>query len=147
MRSKILYAVAVAVAFTMLQGSANAYAKFKDPGQVNAQKLEKKLWSEVKKQNWDAVQTMLAPGYQSVYVEGITDRSQALDQLKKLSLGKYKLSKFKVTKSGDTQIITYEAKAEETINGKRVTSTTPRVSVWQMTPQGWQQISHANLNH
>jgi len=147
MRSKILYAVAVAVAFTMVQGNANAYAKFKDPGQVNAQKLEKKLWSEVKKQNWDAVQTMLAPSYQSVYVNGTLDRNNALGQLKKLELGKYKLSNFKTTKSGDTQVITYDAKAEETINGKRVISTTPRVSVWQMTPDGWQQISHANLNH
>lgn len=147
MRSKILSVVAIAVALAMFQGSAHAYAKFKDPGQVNAQKMEKKLWSEVKKQNWDAVQTMLAPSYQSVFINGTADRDQAISQLKKLELGKYKLSNFKVTKSGDTQIITYDAKAEETINGKRVLSTTPRVSVWQMTPQGWQQISHANLNH
>lgn len=142
----LLYATALLVAMLALQGSA--HAKYREPGVVDAKKLERKLWSEVKKRNWQALDPMFSPAFQGVYVTGVNNsKSDAMSMLKNIDLGQYHLSNFKVTKTGDTQIVTYKAKAEETINNKRVISTTPRVSVWQMTPNGWQLISHTNLNH
>jgi len=142
----LLTVAALSIALLTLQGSA--HAKFKDPGMVDAKKLEKKLWSEVKKQNWQAVDQLVSPAFQGAYVGGVNDtKSDEISMLKKIDLGKYHLSDFNVTKTGDIQIVTYKAKSEETINNQRIISTTPRVSVWQMTPKGWQVISHTNLSH
>ena len=147
----MLYVVALSLALLAPQGSVYAaeYASLaKEQGVVNAKKLEKKLWSEVKKQNWQAVSQFFSPAFQGAYIDGINEnKSEALSMFKKIDLGQYQLSDFHVTKTGDTQIVTYRAKSEETINNKRILSTTPRVSVWQMTPNGWQVISHTNLSH
>lgn len=125
----------------------NVQAKYKDPGMVDGKKLEKKFWSEMQKKNWQAVDTMMAPGFQSVHMDGSRDKAGEIALIKNLQLDHYKLSNFKVTKNGDTQVVSYTAAAPEKIDNKKLSKMmTPRLSVWKMTSDGWQMVSHSNLN-
>ena len=74
------------------------------------------------------------------------NRQQQIELIKKLNLGKYELSKFKVTRSGPVLVVTYIATAPQTIKGKRISGVPARrLSVFLKTKDGWRWIAHANL--
>ncbi len=111
------------------------------------EKLERQIWTEIVAQNWQAVEGMIAPCFQSVHPDGARDRAAEMELMKKLKPGKPVFSNFKVTENGDTLIVTYMVAIPETIHAERLSDKpAARVSVWQKTGQGWQWITHANLN-
>ena len=114
---------------------------------ISGEKLVREIWAEIKAQNWPVVESKIAPQFQSVHTDGARNREVQIKLLKNLNLGEYELSDFKTTRNGSIIIVTYSAVAEETINGKKVSSKpTMRLSVWLKTESGWQWIAHANLS-
>ncbi|MDO8526064.1 MAG: nuclear transport factor 2 family protein [Deltaproteobacteria bacterium] len=116
--------------------------------QVDGKKLEKQFWTNLQTKNWQAIDTALAPGFQSIHTDGTRTRDQELSLMKNLKINKYKLNKFDVTESkdGDTMVISYKATTKETIDNNRLaTRESPRMSVWHKTDTGWKMISHTNV--
>lgn len=84
------------------------------------EELIRELWSNIKVCNMSVLEKKIAPGFQSVHENGARDREEELKLLKKLNLGEYTLSNFKVTHVGPVIIVSYFASAQETIEGKRL---------------------------
>ena len=114
---------------------------------LEGENLYRQFLSAIAGQNWSAVEAMIAPSFQSVHSDGIRDRIAELALIKGVNLGTYTLHDFKVTKADNHLIVTSWISIEETIDGERLsTKSSPRLSVWDKNPNGWQLIALANLN-
>jgi hypothetical protein len=110
------------------------------------EQLETQMWKYLKANDIENIEKMIAKGFQSIHEFGANNRAEELELIKKLDLGKYKLTNFKVSQNGPVIVVTYFVSVEETIKGKRLTKEpAPRLSVFLKTPEGWKWISHANL--
>ena len=111
------------------------------------EKLVRQLWADMKAKNIEALEKMIARGFQSVHEDGARDRAEEIRLVKGLNLGDYTLSDFKVTRNGPVIVVTYFVSVPETIDGKRLSiKPAARLSAWLKTGIGWQWIAHANLN-
>lgn len=110
--------------------------------------LERQMWMDIKTKDWVSVQSRISPEFQSIHPDGIRNREQEIQLIKKLDIGDYTFSDFRVTDSEDTLIITYTINVSETIDKERLPAkASPRLSVWQMTDGSWQWIVHANARN
>lgn len=111
------------------------------------EKLERQFWADIKNVNFRALETKLAPEFQSVHSDGIRNRVGELELIKNLDLGDFTLNDFRVTQQGDTTIVTYSVSADETIDDRRLSHrASPRLSVWRKNQGEWQLLAHVNLN-
>jgi len=124
------------LAFAVFLGVCQARAGEMSEGE----KLEMKMWKAVMDGDNAAIESMVAPGFQSVHEDGARDRAGELKLLEGLDPAEVKLSNFKVTEQGGVIIVTYDVSVSETIGGKKLpdTAPSPRLSVWLETPFGWQ---------
>ena len=114
---------------------------------LEGENLYRQFLSAIAGQNWSAVEAMISPSFQSVHSDGTRDRIAELALIKGIDLGTYTLHDFKVTKANNHLVVTCLISIEETIDGERLsTKSSPRLSVWGKTPNGWQMIALANLN-
>jgi hypothetical protein len=114
---------------------------------LEGENLYRQFISEIVGQNWLAVEAMISPSFQSVHSDGARDQVAELVLIKDINLGAYTLHDFKVTKANNYLIVTSWISIEETINSERLsTKSSPRLSVWDKTPNGWQLIALANFN-
>jgi len=112
----------------------------------DGEKMERKMWEDIKAKNWEAVEGKIAEGFQSVHVDGARDRAGEITLIKKLGVGQVALSEFKSTMNDDNIVVTYMISAQESIDLERLpTKRAPRLSVWKKGASGWQWICHANL--
>jgi hypothetical protein len=112
----------------------------------DGEKMEKQIWEDFKAKNWQAVESKIADGFQSVHPDGVRDRAGEISLIKSLNVGQTALSDLKSTANGDNIVVTYMISAQETIDLERLpTKPAPRLSVWKKGASGWQWISHANL--
>ena len=112
----------------------------------DGEKMERKMWEDIKAKNWEAVEAKIAEGFQSVHVDGARDRAGEITLIKKLGVGQVALSEFKSTMNDDNIVVTYMISARESIDLERLpTKPAPRLSVWKKGASGWQWICHANL--
>ncbi len=111
------------------------------------EKLVRQLWADIKAGNVESLETMTAPGFQSIHEDGSRNRKEELKLIKRANLGKYTLTNLKVTQNGPVITVTYFVSVEETIKGKRLPATKPaaRLSAWLKNDSGWKWIIHANL--
>ena len=117
-----------------------------DGDQALGEKIVRQLWADVKASDSNALEKWIAAGYQFVDRDRVRDRRQEIEAMKGLNLGTYELSKFNVTRNGPTMVVTYAAKAPQTIDGKRLSGETARrLSVFLQTETGWQLIAHASF--
>ena len=101
---------------------------------------------DIKAKNWNAVESRIADGFQSVHPDGPRDRAGEIALLKKMNMGDFTLSNFKSTVIGDNIVVTFTMTAAQTIDGKQLPPKPAyRLSVWKKGASGWQWISHANL--
>jgi len=113
----------------------------------DGEKMEKQIWEDIKAKNWEAVESKIAEGFQSVHPDGARDRANEISLIKNLNVGQVAFNDFRSTMSGDNIVVTYMISVQETIDLEQLpTKPTPRMSVWQKGTQGWQWICHANLN-
>ena len=112
----------------------------------DGEKMEKQMWEDIKAKNWEAVESKIAEGFQSVHPDGARDRAGEISLIKNLDVGQVGLSDLKSTVNGDNIVVTYMISAQETIDLERLpTKPAPRLSVWKKGASGWQWICHANL--
>ncbi len=112
----------------------------------DGEKMEKQIWEDIKAKNWEAVESKIADGFQSVHPDGARDRAAEISLIKNLNVGETALSYLKSTVNGDNIVVTYMISAQETIDLERLpTKPAPRLSVWKQGASGWQWICHANL--
>jgi hypothetical protein len=138
----------IGIALCAVIVASGVCAAFADDTMSEGEKLERKMWSMIMAGDMAAVESMIAPGFQSVHEDGARDRDGELALLKALDPVKVQFSDFKVTEQGDALIVTYGVSVSESIAGQKLSNTapSPRQSVWLKTASGWQWIAHANLN-
>jgi hypothetical protein len=128
--------------------AASVYSRPQTPfaGASEGEKLERQMSADIKAKNWNAVESRIAEGFQSVHPDGARDRAGEIALLKRMNLGEFTLSNFKSTTIGDNIVVTFTMTVAETIDGKRLPAKPAyRLSVWKKADSGWQWISHANL--
>ena len=114
---------------------------------LEGENLYRQFLNAIAGQNWSAVEAIISPSFQSVHSDGARDRIAELALIKGIDLGTYTLHDFKVTKANNHLVVTCWISIEETIDGERLsTKSSPRLSVWDKNPNGWQLIALANLN-
>ena len=126
---------------------ASVYAQ--DTGNIQAvgEKLTRNFWAQMKATNIPELEKLLAPGFQSVHVDGPRDRAGELTLVKNIHLGEYTLKNFKTTQAGSTLITTFSVSTNEMIDGKSVPKKpAERIEVWSKTASDWELIAYANLN-
>ncbi len=112
----------------------------------DGEKMERQIWEDIKAKNWQAMESKIGEGFQSVHVDGPRDRAGEITLIKKLDVGQVVLSDFRSTVNGDNMVVTYMISAQESIDLERLpTKPAPRLSVWKKGASGWQWICHANL--
>ena len=105
------------------------------------------MWEDIKAKNWNAVESKIAAGFQSVHPDGARDRASEMSLIKNLNVRQLEFNDFRSTMSGDNIVVTYMISVQETIDLEQLpTKPTPRMSVWKKGTQGSQWICHANLN-
>ena len=110
------------------------------------EELLNQLWTDLKASDVDAIEKYISPEYQSVHEDGARNREEELELVKNLKLGDYTLTDIKITENDSMIVVTYFVSVEETIAGKKLSSTpAARLSAWQKTDEGWMWIIHANL--
>jgi hypothetical protein len=93
--------------------------------------------ADIKAKNWQAVQSRIAEGFQSVHPDGVRDRAAEIALLKKMNFGDFTLSDFKSTTIGDNIVVTFTMSVAETIDGKRLPAKPAyRLSVWKKERTG-----------
>jgi hypothetical protein len=116
------------------------------PSPAEGEKLERQMAADIKAKNWNAVESRIANGFQSVHPDGPRDRAGEIALLKQMNFGDFTLSNFKSTVIGDNIVVTFTMTVAQTIDGKRLPPKPAyRLSVWKKGAAGWQWISHANL--
>ena len=110
------------------------------------EKLVEDLFAAIKERNWDKLDNMIHPAFQSVHHDGARNRGQFIQLLKGLNLGNYSLSKFQITMSDCMLVVSYVVIAEELIDGKKTLSEPScRLSVFHETNEGWKWVAHASF--
>lgn len=111
------------------------------------ERLEREMWEDMKSFNLQALESKIAPEFQSIHPDGSRNKTGELELIKNLNLRHFSLSNFKITESGDMLIVTYLVSAPETIDERRLSSKpAPRMSIWKKKDGQWQWIAHANLH-
>lgn len=136
--------IAVLAVFLLLPLTAQAAEK-QDQTKIRGEFLVRAFWSMVKNGDRAALTKLLAPGFQSLHVDGPRSLAQEMDLLMKVNIGPYRLSDFRTTRVGDALVVTYRVSVDETIKGQRLKGrAAPRMSVFVKTPAGWRMAAHAN---
>jgi hypothetical protein len=133
MIKKILFAV-------ILLANLSLYAETSQ-GEI----LEKQVWQYIKDQKWDDLSKKMAPYFQSGYFDGTQNKEQYLKHLMTLKPSDYHMYNFHVTEGPALMVVAYNMGISETIEGKRISSDSVRLSVWQNNNGNWQWIAHAFL--
>jgi hypothetical protein len=109
------------------------------PEASQGEKLEREMAADIKAKNWNAVESRIADGFQSVHPDGPRDRAGEIALLKKMNLGDFTLSNFKSTVVGDNIVVTFTMTVAQTIDGKQLPPKPAyRLSVWKKGAGGWQ---------
>lgn len=142
-RTAVLVAVVIVAVASF---NFDAAAKTMDP-EVQGRELVKTIWAFMRAKSFDKLEKMMAPGFQSVHDDGARDRAAEIALIKRLDMGKVRITDIKVTGSGSALITTYNVATEETIESNRLPKKpAPRLSIFVKTDDGWKWAAHANLN-
>jgi len=110
------------------------------------EQLVRQFWEAIRTEDAEALEAILAPGFQSVHQDGARDRAGELALCAGIDIDEYTLTDFVTTRQGATIVVTFMASVEETLDGVR-TTTVPaaRMAVFLMTEDGWRMVAYANL--
>lgn len=128
----------------LLLGGLSFAAAAAEP--MTGERLVRQLWGNIHLGNYEAVEQVLAPGFQAVDVRGVRNREQEVQYLRGLKISEYALSDVVVTENGPVAVVSYRISFKGTLDGKPVTlRAVPRLSVFVKNGETWQWTAHANL--
>src|SRR5207245_10515549 len=81
----------------------------------DGEKMEKQMWEDIKAKNWEAVESKIAEGFQSVHPDGARDRANEISLIKNLNVGQVAFNDFRSTMSGANIVVTYMISVQEMI--------------------------------
>jgi ketosteroid isomerase-like protein len=135
----------LALALTVTRAAPAAEPSGADDKALGRQQVER-LWAAFAMPDLDALDQFVAPGFQSLHEDGARDWTEERKLVAELKLTPYVLFDYKVTRSGDVLVVSYQCKVGETIEDARLAmASTPRLDVFQQTPAGWKLLSHVNV--
>src|SRR5712692_2072685 len=106
---------------------------------------EKAAWQAFKDKKSDEFNKLLSPNFMAVYSDGIYNKQQEIDSMKKWDMKSFALSDFNlVMTDADTAVVTYNVKVEGTMEGKDASGNYNAGSIWQMKKGEWHPIFHTN---
>ena len=143
---KMLFKVLLGVIFITCQFAYAQGADYKTTGE----NLERSLFKTVADQDWQSLQNMTSPEFQSLNADKIrTNVADALAYIKSLRFKSYDITDVAVTQSadGNTLVVTYYVNYKETVGGHpQAGKKTKNLSVWQKVNGQWQWVAHAVLD-
>ena len=106
--------------------------------------VDREIWETVKAKNWDGFAAHLADEAVTITQDGISDKAQSLEGIKKLDLTEYTLSDTKVVKlDADAAVLTYTVKTKATYEGKPLPDTPSRdTTVFVKRGGKWLAVAH-----
>ena len=125
----------------------SAYAQPTLNYRAEGERLERLWWDQQKNQDIAGLTKIMSPAFQSINTKGAQDLALNMAIIKAEKLGNYELANIKVTQAQDNLIVSYQIKVPENYLGKKMSPKLHyRLDVWVKNNDGWQIISHANLN-
>ncbi len=125
----------------------SAFAQSAFNPQAEGERLERLWWDQQKNQDIAGLTKIMSPAFQSINTKGAQDLALNMAIIKAEKLGNYELANIKVTQAQDNLIVSYQIKVPENYLGKKMSPKLHyRLDVWTKNNDGWQIISHANLN-
>jgi len=73
---------------------------------IDAEKMEKQMWEDIKAKNWKAVESKIADGFQSVHPDGARNPANEISLIKNLKIGQIEFNDFRSTTNGDNIVVT-----------------------------------------
>ncbi|MCE7506886.1 nuclear transport factor 2 family protein [Polynucleobacter sp. IMCC30063] len=144
-RALILIAILMSLMAVPMLGQAQVITAAN--AQVEAEKLERLWWDQVKNGDMQGLEKTVSPNYQQVLNIGAQNKAAWMEIIKKAKIREYALSSLKATYSENALIVSYAIATKEIIDGKELSRKPQyRLDVWQKSAAGWQVIAHANLN-
>jgi hypothetical protein len=70
--------------------------------EVDGEALVKQVWEAMKSSDMDFIESILAPGFQSIHQDGARTRDEQVELIKALNMGEYVLDNFKITQNENT---------------------------------------------
>lgn len=126
---------------------SSAFAQPTFNPQTEGERLERLWWDQQKNQDIAGLTKIMSPAFQSINTKGAQDLALNMAIIKAEKLGNYELANIKVTQAHDNLIVSYQIKVPENYMGKKMSAKLHyRLDVWVKNNDGWQIISHANLN-
>jgi hypothetical protein len=103
-------------------------------------------WAGFAKPDLEALDEMVAPGFQSLHEDGSRDWLQERQLVAELKVTPYVLSDYKVTRGGDVLLVSYQCRVGETIATARLAKErTPRMDVFVQIDGEWKLLPHVNV--
>jgi hypothetical protein len=116
------------------------------PDKAAIEAKEKAAWQAFKDKKSDEFKKLLSTNFMAVYSDGIYNKEQEIDSMKKWDMKSFALSDFTlVMTDADTALVTYHVKMEGTSEGKDMSGDYNCGSVWQMKKGEWHPIFHTNM--
>ena len=116
------------------------------PDQDAMMTKEKAAWQAFKDKKTDEFTKLLSSNFMAVYADGIFNKQQEIDSMKKWDMRSFAFSDFNlVMTDADTALVTYQVKVEATVEGKDASGTYNAGSIWQMKNGEWHPIFHTNV--
>lgn len=144
MRKSVIWVASAAFACILLC-AASGLAKSK-PEAAFGEKLVRQCWADMEAKKWAELEKMIAPGFQSLHDDRMRNKEEELKLIEKLDIKKYEISDVTVTEDGPLIVVTYKVSVDEKIDGTHVKEkSSPRLSAFLKTDDGWKWVAHANL--
>lgn len=106
--------------------------------------LERVFWKEVKAQDWNEVDRILASNYLGSTPTGTLTRDAALAQYHQWQLKDYSLGDLTTQHHGLTIIVTYKITLVGTAgSGPLPSAPLQMMTVWQQQKRGWVMVAHS----
>src|SRR5260370_8809899 len=116
------------------------------PAQDAMMTKEKAAWQAFKDKKTDEFTKLLSSNFMAVYADGIYNKQQEIDSMKKWDMKSFALSDYKlVMTDADTALVTYTVMVEGTADGQDASGNYNAASIWQMKNGGWRPIFHPNI--
>ena len=149
MMSAPLFAQASAPAAPVSAATAPAASWPADEAGLNAlaAKLINGWFQQITDKDMKGVMAAMQPTFQVITFEGVFDPATSMSHISSLGTKAPKVSDVIATRVGDALIATCLVKADQEMDGKKLSSDAmPRLGVWQIVDGAWKMAAWASLN-
>jgi hypothetical protein len=112
-----------------------------------AAKLISGWFQQITDKDMKGVMAAMQPTFQVITFEGVFDPATSMSHISNLGTTAPKVSDVIATRVGDALVATCLVKADQEMNGKKLSSDAmPRLGVWQIVDGAWKMAAWASLN-